>query len=377
MAASTDTKLFHPLRLTPTLTTAHRIVMAPLTRLRNTATTHTPLPMTVPYYAQRACVPGTLLISEACQISPAHGGMPYAPGIWAPAHVAAWRAVVAAVHGAGCAIVCQLWAPGRAAGAGEAGEAFVSASAVAMPGEGRPVPRAMGEEEVMAAIRDFGDAARRAVGECGFDGVEVHGANGYLVDQFVQDTCNRREDGWGGSVEGRARFAVEVVREVVRAVGGDAAKVGFRISPWSTFQGMRMEDPVPQFTYLIGALREMGVGYLHVVESRVVNNEDTEKTEGIEFALEAWGKDRPVLVAGGFDGESARKAVDEEYKDWDVGVVFGRYFLSTPDLVYRLKNGLEPNPYDRSTFYTPMQEKGYLDYPFSEEFEAEKTRVGA
>ncbi|KAL0254315.1 hypothetical protein SLS55_009789 [Diplodia seriata] len=149
------------------------------------------------------------------------------------------------------------------------------------------------------------------------------------------------------------------------------------VSPWSTFQGMRMEDPVPQFTYLIKALREMGVGYLHVVESRVVNNEDKEKTEGIEFALEAWGKEKPVLVAGGFNGESAKKAVDEEYKDWDVGVVFGRYFLSTPDLVYRLKNGLEPNPYDRSTFYTPMQEKGYLDYPFSEEFEAEKTRVGA
>ncbi|KKY16945.1 putative nadh:flavin oxidoreductase nadh oxidase [Diplodia seriata] len=224
---TTDTKLFRPLHISPTLTTAHRIVMAPLTRLRNDASTHTPLPMAVSYYLQRACVPGTLLISEACQISPRHGGMPHAPGIWSAAHVAAWRSVVDA------------------------------------------------------------------------------------------------------------------------------------------------------FTYLIKALREMGVGYLHVVESRVVNNEDKEKTEGIEFALEAWGKDKPVLVAGGFNGESARKAVDEEYKDWDVGVVFGRYFLSTPDLVYRLKNGLEPNPYDRSTFYTPIQEKGYLDYPFSEEFEAEKTRVGA
>ncbi|KAK0660910.1 Chanoclavine-I aldehyde reductase easA [Lasiodiplodia hormozganensis] len=372
--ADSSTKLFQPLRIAG-LTTAHRIVMAPLTRLRNTAD-HTPLPMAVAYYRQRSCYPGTLIIGEACQISARHGGMPHAPGLWAPAHVAAWKEITAAVHAAGCRIVCQLWAPGRAADPAvlerEGGHPFVSASAVPM-GEGAPTPREMSEGEIWEAVRDFGAAARRAV-EAGFDGVEIHGANGYLVDQFLQDTCNRRTDSWGGSVEGRARFAIEVVKEVVKAVG-DADKVGIRLSPWSTFQAMKMEDPVPQFTYLIKALREMGLGYLHVVESRVVNNVDTEKKEGIEFALEAWGKDKPVLVAGGFKADSAKKAVDEEYKDWDVGVVFGRYFLSTPDLVYRLEKGLEPNAYDRSTFYTPMQEKGYLDYPFSESFE--KAKVGA
>ncbi|EKG17706.1 NADH:flavin oxidoreductase/NADH oxidase [Macrophomina phaseolina MS6] len=236
--------------------------------------------------------------------------------------------------------------------------------------EGAQVPREMTEEEILDCIHDFGVAARNAI-EAGFDGVEIHGANGYLVDQFLQDTCNKRADAWGGNVEKRAKFALEVTKNVVEAAGPN--KVGIRLSPFSTFQGMRMQDPVPQFTHLIERLRDMKLAYLHVVESRVNNIQDVEKTEGIEFALEAWGKDKPVLVAGGFKPDSAKKAVDEEYKEWDVGVVFGRYFVSTPDLVYRLEKGLEPNPYDRSTFYTPMTKKGYLDYPFSEEFWRSRT----
>lgn len=363
-------KLFMPLRIA-NADLQHRIVMAPLTRLRNDAA-HVPLPMAVEYYRQRCSAPGTLVVGEACQISARFGGLPHAPGIWTREQVARWKEIVAAVHACGCAIVCQLWAPGRAAHPktleAEGGHPFLSASAVPMQ-DGPDVPRAMTEDEIWACVEDFGAAARNAI-EAGFDGVEIHGANGYLVDQFLQDTCNRRADAWGGSVENRARFALEVTKKVVEAVGPE--KVGMRLSPWSTFQGMRMAHPVPQFTHLIEALREIKLGYLHVVESRVTNNVDIEKTEGIEFALEAWGKERPVLVAGGFKAESAKKAVDEEYKDWDVGVVFGRYFLSTPDLVYRLEKGLEPNPYDRSTFYTPMQEKGYLDYPFSEEFRKSK-----
>ncbi|KAI0762739.1 hypothetical protein C8Q74DRAFT_175476 [Fomes fomentarius] len=230
---------------------------------------------------------------------------------------------------------------------------------------GPAVPREMTEAEIWACVEDFKMAARNAVEGAGFDGVEIHGANGYLVDQFLQDTCNKRTDAWGGSVQRRAQFALEVAKAVVEAVGPE--KVGFRLSPWSTFQGMRMANPIPQFTYVVQTLREMGLGYLHLVESRVVNSVDVEKAGGLEFALEAWGKKQPVLVAGGFKPDSARKAVDDEYQDWNTVVVFGRFFLSTPDLVYRLEKGIEPNPYDRSTFYTPMQEKGYLDYPFSEE----------
>ncbi|KAH7064546.1 NADH:flavin oxidoreductase/NADH oxidase [Macrophomina phaseolina] len=364
-------KLFTPMRIC-NVDLKHRIVMAPLTRFRNDAS-HVPLPMAVEYYRQRASVPGTLIISEATQISSRFGGVPHAPGIQTPEQITRWKEIVDAVHASGCAIVCQLWAPGRAADPktleAEGGHPFLSASAVPME-EGAQVPREMTEEEILDCIHDFGVAARNAI-EAGFDGVEIHGANGYLVDQFLQDTCNKRADAWGGNVEKRAKFALEVTKNVVEAAGLN--KVGIRLSPFSTFQGMRMQDPVPQFTHLIERLRDMKLAYLHVVESRVNNIQDVEKTEGIEFALEAWGKDKPVLVAGGFKPDSAKKAVDEEYKEWDVGVVFGRYFVSTPDLVYRLEKGLEPNPYDRSTFYTPMTKKGYLDYPFSEEFWRSRT----
>lgn len=364
-ATARTSKLFQPLQILKDVRLSHRIAMAPLTRFRNDAA-HVPLPMVVEYYRQRACVPGTLLISDACQVSPRFGGVPHAPGISTPEQIARWREITDAVHAADCAIVCQLWAPGRAADPAtlsEGGFAFLSSSAVPLSDAGPAVPREMTEAEIWACVEDFKTAARNAVEGAGFDGVEIHGANGYLVDQFLQDTCNKRTDAWGGSVQRRARFALEVAKAVMEAVGSE--KVGFRLSPWSTFQGMRMANPIPQFTHVVQTLREMELGYLHLVESRVVNSVDVEKAGGLEFALEAWGKKQPVLVAGGFKPNSARKAVDEEYQDWNAVVVFGRYFLSTPDLVYRLERGIEPNPYDRSTFYTPMQEKGYLDYPMA------------
>lgn len=371
MASDPSTsKLFQPLRIGP-LTLSHRIVMAPLTRLRASDDDVPLLPMVRTYYAQRASVPGTLLISEATLISPRAGGNLNTPGIWNAAQTAAWRAVTAAVHAQGSFIFCQLRAYGRGARAevlqARGGFDVVSASAVPMSEEA-PMPRALREEEIWQFVGEYARAARNAM-EAGFDGVEIHGANGYLVDQFTQDVSNRREDAWGGSVEKRSRFALEVTKAVVEAVG-TPGRVGMRLSPWSTFQGMKMEDPIPQFSHLVKELKELELGYLHLVESRISGNADVEATEKIEFAMDIWGNQSPILAAGGFKAESARRAVDEEYRDKDVAIVFGRYFVSTPDLPFRLKNGIEFTPYNRDTFYEKKSEIGYIDYPFCKEFEA-------
>ena len=245
----------------------------------------------------------------------------------------------------------------------------VSSSAVGM-GEGHVAPRALREDEIFEFIGDYAQAARNAIA-AGFDGVEIHGANGYLVDQFTQDKVNRRTDAWGGSVEKRSRFALEVAKAVVDAVGKE--RVGIRLSPWSTFQGMGMEDPVPQFSHLVRGLKELDLAYLHLVESRISGNADVEVTSKIDFAVDIWtkgeGKATPVFVAGGFRPDSARRAVDEEYRDKDVCVVFGRYFISNPDLVFRVKEGIEFAKYDRSTFYKAMSEDGYIDCKFSKEWD--------
>lgn len=357
-----ETNLFKPLKI-GRLTLQHRIAMAPLTRLRADAT-HTVPPITAEYYAQRASTPGTLLISEATHISPRHCGAPNAAGIWDDAHVQAYRAATDAVHARGSYIYCQLLAPGRAGTTGD--HPLLSSSATPME-EGAETPREMTEGEIWECVEDFRFAAKRAM-EAGFDGVELHGANGYLVDQFTQDVCNVRTDAWGGSIENRSRFAVEVTKALVEEVGAD--RVGVRLSPWNKWQGMMMEPASSaraQFSDVISRLGGLGLAYLHLVESRVAVSFDCDKTEGLEFALEAWGHGSPVLMAGGFKAETARGAVDGEYGGYDAVVVFGRYFLSTPDLVYRLRNGLQPNAYDRPTFYTPGAQ-GYTDYPFGSEY---------
>ncbi|KAH8660447.1 NADPH dehydrogenase [Xylariales sp. PMI_506] len=358
-STTTGTRLFEPIEVC-SLPLQHRAVMAPLTRFR--AEKHVMLPIAEEYYAQRACVPGTLIIAEATMPSLRHCARPYSPGIWTAEQIAGWKRIVDVVHGKGCHIVLQICAPGRAAE-----EAFEPLGPSPVPiTEGSPVPREITEEEIQQCIADFAAAARNAVERAGFDGVEIHGANGYLIDQFVQDVSNFRTDRWGGSIENRSRFGLEVAKAVADAVG--SKRVGFRVSPWSKFQSMLMKDPRPQFSHLVAGLKELDLGYLHVIESRVHNIEDVEKVEGIEFLLDIWGTENPVLVAGGFKPESAKYALDEEYAKYNAAVVFGRYFVSTPDLVFRLRNGLEPNPYDRSTFYTPIQPEGYIDYPFSPEF---------
>ncbi|KAJ5979884.1 hypothetical protein N7481_007182 [Penicillium waksmanii] len=359
-------KLFTSLQIAD-VTLAHRVVMAPMTRFR-TDENHVQSSMAVEYYAQRASVRGTLLITEATLISPSHGGFPDSPGLWNDAQVEGWKKIVDAVHARGSYIFAQLIATGRAADQAsirkEAGHCTLSASPIPLT-DNACIPIPMSEHQIEAATADFVKAAQNAI-RAGFDGVELHGANGYLLDQFLQDTCNQREDRWGGSIENRARFPVQVAAAVAQAVG--AQKVGYRISPWSTFQGMRMAHPIPQFSYLIEKLRELKLGYLHVIESRVVNNVDIEKTEGIEFALEIWGQTSPVLVAGGFSPASAKHAVDVEYWNNDVAVVLGRHFLANPDLPFRIKHNMNLNKYDRPSFYTPKVSRGYVDYPFSPEF---------
>lgn len=272
-----NTKVFSPFQVGSTKLD-HRVVMAPLTRFRATVD-NVPTDLMAQYYAQRAVVPGTLIISEASFISPKAGGYATIPGLWNDEQLNAWKKTTDAVHAKGSKIYMQLWHLGRAAHPDPAGSGgavkderfdfendLVSSSAVPIA-EGQPTPRALSEEEVWATVADYATAAKNAVEKAGFDGVEIHGAHGYLIDQFNQDTCNKRTDQFGGSIENRARFCLEVAKAVAKAVGAD--KTGIRLSPWSGFQGMRMADPIPQFSYIIHQLRELDLAYLHLVEPRV------------------------------------------------------------------------------------------------------------
>ncbi|KAJ2983875.1 hypothetical protein NQ176_g361 [Zarea fungicola] len=353
----------------------HRVVMAPLTRLRADEN-HVLQPMAKTYYEQRACSPGTLIISEAALISPASGGMSNGPGIFREEQIAAWKTVTDAVHSKGSFIFCQLVALGRAADPDalqrEGGYEVLAPSAVPMD-ENSHTPGVLSEQRILDVIQEFKTAAKNAMA-AGFDGVEIHGANGYLVDQFLHDTTNVRTDRWGGSIRNRARFAVELAKALVQTVGAD--KVGFRISPWNDWQGMYMPDPIPQFSHLVSELGNLDLAYLHIIESRVSNNVDCEPRGQIMPLLDIWGRNAPVLVAGGFTPQNVAGAIDEDYKDYNVAVVFGRHFLANPDLPFRLKNGISLQKYDRSTFYTKLIARGYIDYPFNAKFQAAMSSGG-
>ncbi|KAJ0419766.1 hypothetical protein BJY00DRAFT_285494 [Aspergillus carlsbadensis] len=323
------------------------------------------------YYSQRACVPGTLLIAEASFISPSQIGFANGPGIYNEKQIAGWRTVTDAVHNQGSFIVCQLLAVGRAvdpAFARDRGVEVLSSSAIPLDAE-HAVPRAMALDEIQQTVTDFATAATNAM-RAGFDAVEIHGAYGYLIDQFLQDTCNTREDTYGGSIAKRSRFALEVVQAVARAVGPQ--RTALRLSPWSRVQGMRMADPVPQFAHVIRELAALGLAYLHLVSARVHGFEDVDAPvgEGLEFAFKLWSG--PILVAGGFDAESARRFVNAEGEDvggrGNVVVVVGRPFTSNPDLVFRIREGIPLAPYRRESFYTPRALEGFADFPFSDEF---------
>ncbi|GAB7321996.1 hypothetical protein MBLNU13_g03054t1 [Cladosporium sp. NU13] len=371
MGSVAQSKLFEPLQVGPNQL-SNRLVMAPLTRFR-ADDNHVPLPMVKEYYAQRASVPGTLLITEATVINEPAGGYPNVPQIFSDEQIAAWKEIADAVHEKGSFLWLQLWALGRVAdqeykrstGSGD----LISSSDVPVA-EGAPAPRPLTEDEIQEYIQAYASAAANAVKKAGLDGVEIHAANGYLIDQFTQDTANTRTDKWGGSIENRSRFGLEVTKAVVNAVG--AERTGIRLSPWSTFQGMKMADPIPQFTHFVKGLKELNLAYLHLVESRIAGNADIEATEKNDAFVELWGNQSPVFLAGGFTPDSARAVVDKQYRDQDVAVVFGRYWISTPDLVFRIANGIELTPYNRDLFYNAKEAKGYTDYPFSEEFQKQQ-----
>ncbi|KAF1991515.1 FMN-linked oxidoreductase [Aulographum hederae CBS 113979] len=380
---SPPSPLFTPLSIGPH-TLPHRLILAPLTRLRASPHTRIPSSFAPTYYAQRASTPGTLLITEGTFISPRGAGLPLVPGLWTPAQLAAWKEVTTAVHANHGIIFAQLAACGRAADPTVLRDEFGEVEAIApsplsIDPENPVKPREMSEEEIRAMIADFATAAKNAVEVAGFDGVEIHAGSGYLVDQFTQSCSNERTDGWGGSVRKRARFAVEVARAVTAAVGVE--RTGMKLSPWSEGLGMRMSDAETEegFGHLIRELGGVGLAYLHLVEARVqVNFDDPAQSATLDFAVEAWAWTAPVLLAGGYTAERAREMV-ERYRGRDVGIVFGRYFISNPDLVWRVREGVAFEGYDRKTFYRKgkTKEEGYTDYPFSREWvEKEEEKKG-
>ncbi|EIW75445.1 FMN-linked oxidoreductase [Coniophora puteana RWD-64-598 SS2] len=369
--------LFQPLRV-GTSELKHRVVLAPLTRFRNHAS-HVPGPQLAEHYAQRGSVPGTLLISEATYIAPRAAGLAHAPGIWNDEQVDEWRKVTDAVHAKGSFIYLQLWALGRTADptslAGEGtslttGKPYdvVAPSPVPLPkpdGTTGALPRELTVPEIKEYVHLYATAAENAVHRAGFDGIELHGANGFLIDQFLQDVSNTRDDAYGGSVENRVRFTLEVIDAVIQAIGKE--RTAIRISPWGKIQGMGMSDPVPTFTHLVAQLAARDIAYIHVIEPRAQGLEVIEDAPGSnDFLRKIWGS-RPYIAAGGFTRESGIKDAEENLKSGLVA--YGRLFISNPDLPKRLEKDLALTPSDRSKYYllgdlTPL---GYTDWEFAEE----------
>ncbi|PVH95090.1 FMN-linked oxidoreductase [Periconia macrospinosa] len=326
--------------------------MAPLTRFRMDDEWKT-TPMSKEYYEQRSCEKGTLIVSEAMLISKAAAGCRNVPGIWSESQIAAWKEITDMVHAKGYVLASQ-------------GFKMMSSSAVPMSSQDA-TPEAMTEEDISGTIKDYAIAAKNAIA-AGFDGVEIHGANGYLPDQFLQSTCNKRTDSWGGSIENRSRFHLEVTKAVIAAVGAD--KTAMRLSPYSDFNGMLMDEPEPTFEYLLDQLKPLNLSYLHLIEARIKGNDDAEcgGQKTVAWMIKQWDNASPVMLAGGFKPLSAKQAVDETFKDYEVIIAFGRYFVPNPDLVFRVREGVPLAGYDRSVFYTPKLPKGYIDYPFSQQY---------
>lgn len=365
--------LFDPIKVGD-LNLANRIVLAPLTRNRSPKAV--PRDLAVTYYAQRA--EAGLLITEATAIT--HQGQGYAdvPGLYAPEQLVGWRKVTDAVHAAGGKIVVQLWHVGR-----------ISHNSL-QPGGGKPVapsaitaksktylidpegsgvfaetsePRALERNELPGIVGDFRRAAKAAVEDAGFDGVEVHGANGYLLDQFLRSGSNHRTDEYGGSIENRARLALEVVDAVVKEVG--PGKTGIRLSPVTPGNDASDPDPQPLFEHVVRELAARGLAYIHVIEGATGGARDFQQGDrpfdyaSFKAAYRKAGGKGAWMVNNGYDGKLAEAAVQEGRADL---VAFGKLFLANPDLVLRLREGAALNTPDSSTFYGGGV-KGYTDYP--------------
>lgn len=361
--------LFSPLQIGP-YRLNHRVVMAPLTRMRAERSSLAPQPLNAEYYRQRATA-GGLIIAEASPVLSTGHGNPGTPGIYSDPQINGWRNVVDAVHARGGLIFLQLWHVGRVSHSSfqPGGVLPVAPSAVPIVGlttmtaDGKPAPyetpRALETAEIAVVIEGFRQAARNALA-CGFDGVEVHGANGYLIEQFLQSHTNLRTDRYGGSIENRARFLLEVTRAVVDIWGAD--RVGVRLSPYGVANGSGEADPMPLYTHAIQALDRLGLAYLHFIEPRSSGAGRAEVNhQNVPSAMVLF---RPLvrgvlITAGGFTGETAEAAISAGHAD---AIAFGRIFISNPDLPHRLREGFALTPYNRATFYGG-EEKGYTDYP--------------
>lgn len=344
------------------LTLTNRVVMAPMTRCRADGE-HLPTPLMATYYAQRASA--GLIISEG--VSPSPNGLGYTriPGLFNAAHVAGWRVVTEAVHAAGGRIFVQLMHTGRASIQVNmpAGARVLAPSALQLGGEMwtdaagmQPYtqPQAMNAAEIAQAVEEFAASAALAI-EAGFDGVELHGANGYLLEQFLNTASNQRTDEWGGSVERRARFVLDVARAVAARIG--AGRTGIRLSPYGAFNEMQADpDTDALFIHLARELGALGLAYVHVVDHSSQGAPTV--PQSIKDAIRA-AFGGPIILSGGYDRERAEADLAAGLGEL---VAFGRPFLANPDLVRRLREGLELAQPDFNALYNPG-EAGYTDYP--------------
>ncbi|KAH6959523.1 hypothetical protein DER45DRAFT_644762 [Fusarium avenaceum] len=395
-----DTVVFSPLKLGK-LNLKHRIVQAPNTRMRSDIESrgvYVPGPRVAKYYSDRSS-DGGLQITEATDICLNASAYPGVPGVFTDSQLQGWKKVTDAVHAKGGYIFTQLWHTGRAScSAQRGGERAVSSGDQPMPGtylDGTETkddpPRALTVDEIHSITAEWAEAAKRAVNVAGFDGIEIHGANGYLLEQFLHDNINTRTDEYGGSIENRCRFVLEVLKACTDAIGAD--KVGLRLSPYNYFQGTRDSNPNAHWSYLCGEIASLcdqhKPVYVHMIEPRF----DEVLDEQQKLAALASGKSRDpqavdgiaigagkqanslnifrnilqpsgilFLACGNFNRDNAPNKIKSQEADL---VAMGRHFIANPDLAERLQNGWPLNPYDRTTFYgADPPEKGYNDYPF-------------
>ncbi len=343
------------------LSLPNRIVMAPLTRSRATDG-NVPSDMAIEYYVQRASA--GLIISEATQISPEGQGYIFTPGIHSPEQLAGWKRITSAVHAAQGRIIAQLWHVGRISHTSfqPNGQAPVAPSAIRATGKTYikggftdfSEPRALATEEIPRVVNDYRQATRNAL-EAGFDGVEVHGANGYLIDQFLRDKTNHRGDQYGGTIEHRTRFLLEVMQAVIAEAGRE--RTGIRLAPVTPSNDISDSNPTALFTYVIDRLNELAPAFIHVVEGATGGARDYDPT----FNFPALRKrfNGAYIANNGYTPELARKTLDEGHADL---IAFGKLFIANPDLVERIRRSAPLNEPDAKTFYTPGP-KGYIDYP--------------
>ncbi|OMP09455.1 hypothetical protein COLO4_05458 [Corchorus olitorius] len=346
---------------------SHRVVLAPLTRQRSY--NNVPQPHAILYYSQRASK-GGLLIAEATGVSDTAQGYPDTPGIWTKEQVEAWKPIVDAVHAKGGIFFCQIWHVGRVSNQGfqPNGQAPISCTDKPLKPQVRAngvdvatfsPPRRLRTDEIPQIVNDFRLAARNAI-EAGFDGVEIHGAHGYLIDQFMKDRVNDRTDQYGGSLENRCRFALEIVEAISNEIGAD--KVGIRLSPFADYMESGDSNPKALGLYMVESLNKCGILYCHMVEPRMIKvGEKCECPDSLLPMRKAFNG--TFIVAGGYDRDDGNKAVAENRADL---VAFGRLFLANPDLPRRFELDAPLNRYNRDTFYISDPVVGYTDYPFLE-----------